>query len=120
MMRKKVLGTVGRQQALQASGIGSSSLSHQARETALLICSQKQKKHTKKNTPKDHEKLIEYGRLKVFTVQSKSAATTTGESAHPFPSYVLLSKKKQQSIKKVEAQTTAAPSFYDHRFSLSS
>ena len=66
------------------------------------------------------EKLIEYGRLEVFTVQSKSAATTTGESAHPFPSYVLLSKKKQQSIKKVEAQTTAAPSFYDHRFSLAS
>ena len=40
-----------------------------------------------------HQKLIEYGRLKVFTVQSKSAATITGESAHRFP--ILLLSEKQ-------------------------
>ena len=66
---------------------------------------------------KDKEKLIEYGRLKVFTVQSKSAATTTGESAHPFPSYSF--RKSSNQEKRAETQTTAAPSFYDHRFSLS-
>ena len=43
-----------------------------------------------------YQKLIEYGRLKVFTVQSKSAATITGESAHPFPSYFFQAAVKEK------------------------